>query len=84
MARLAYKIINNLAKCNKKFHKELQTDSFLKKDAERILEGRGYRRRICGEDYRAAQRLKSNLESSYPQWGVLAASSGYTENDEIQ
>jgi hypothetical protein len=84
MARLAYKVINNLAKCNERFHEELQTGSFLKTDAERILEGRGYGHRIWGEDYGAAQRLKSNLESSYPRWGVLAASGGYTENDEIQ
>ncbi|KAL1640738.1 hypothetical protein SLS61_010227 [Didymella pomorum] len=84
MARLAYKVINNLAKCNENFHKELQTGNFLRKDAERILEGRGYGRRIWGEDYGAARRLKSNLEGSYPRWGVLAASGGYTENDEIQ
>jgi hypothetical protein len=84
MAKHAYKVINNFAKCDKKIHEELQSGAFLEKEADRILEGRKYGRRIWGEECGAKQRLKSDLGGSYPRWGVMAASGGYTENDETE
>jgi hypothetical protein len=46
MTKHAYKVINDFSKCDEKMHEELQSGSFLEKDAEHILEGRGYGRRI--------------------------------------
>lgn len=82
MAKLASRVVNNLANDAARRNEELQGGAFLECEANRILEVKGYGRRIWGEDCGASTRLKSNLGGAYPRWGALTASGGYVENDQ--
>ncbi|KAF3027582.1 hypothetical protein E8E11_000011, partial [Didymella keratinophila] len=82
MAKLASRVVNSLANNVKKLHEQLQDGAFLKAEANRILEVKGYGRRIWGEDCGASSRLKSNLGGTYPRWGALTASGEQVRNDQ--
>jgi hypothetical protein len=74
-------VVNTVVKDANKRHEELCGDSFLEKDAARILDNKGFGRRIWGQHREAEARLKSNLPGTRPLWGVKT-DSGYEKNDE--
>ena len=74
-------VVKTLVKDEDKRYEELSSDSFLEKDAARILDKKGFGCRIWGPHSEAEARLKSNLPGTRPQWGVKT-DSGYEKNDE--
>jgi hypothetical protein len=74
-------VVKTLVKDEHKRNEELSSDSFLEKDAARILDNKGFGRRIWGQHSEAEARLQSNLPGTRPCWGV-ETDSGYEKNDE--
>ncbi|KAL5371290.1 hypothetical protein DPSP01_014372 [Paraphaeosphaeria sporulosa] len=81
LAVLVNKVVNTVVKDDDKRHEELSGDSFLEKDAARILDDKGFGWRIWGQHPDAETRLKSNLPGTRPRWGIKM-DSGYEKNDE--
>ncbi|KAL5399460.1 hypothetical protein PMIN03_012676 [Paraphaeosphaeria minitans] len=81
LAVLVNKVVNTVVKDEDKRHEELSGDSFLEKDAARILDDKGFGWRIWGQHPEAEARLKSNLPGTRPRWGIKM-DSGYEKNDE--